>query len=506
MSHRHFPVHRVSEDASRSLSSPSFLSAQSRLIPRSSRVQEDARLQDDSRLQQDVPTAALMRDEDSDGRDRQTRLSQWKGHRLSKAAALYSSLLLPVLLVVFFVLLLALAHRVRPFLPFSVVSPSEFILSPHLLSSLPSSSAERLDSVDPVRFLVPSALDPSQLVHPDVGLLLSASHEDSPLIPDIVHFVIGCLHTSSAPQSAAASRPVFLLQHWLAIKSVRDIVKPQSIYCHVANEPASSPHWQLARVLCSRVLPARNVTHVFGRPVHHAQHKSDILRLEALLQYGGVALDLDVIAVSSWKETATYELDFKLDFLAGLTQSASVNWADRFDASFIAARKESLLLREWYYSYRMFDEREERLPASALRPEGAGVVFEDHLLSFSSSLLWTLSIVRPHLLTQLKAHVIGVPYALEAAGVQTLYGESAQQLPAGKWTVHLWQSEHERRMEVRDEAGQVLSVEGVLDESLQGLSEAYHVQDVQAVCSLNSLYGRALKLALLAGTGHGYKC
>jgi hypothetical protein len=41
----------------------------------------------------------------------------------------------------------------------------------------------------------------------------------------------------------------------------------------------------------------RDVTDVFGKPIEHFAHKADVLRLEALRDYGGVYLDVDVLVV-----------------------------------------------------------------------------------------------------------------------------------------------------------------------------------------------------------------
>jgi hypothetical protein len=36
---------------------------------------------------------------------------------------------------------------------------------------------------------------------------------------------------------------------------------------------------------------------IFGNPIHHFAHKADVIRLEVLLEYGGIYLDLDTICV-----------------------------------------------------------------------------------------------------------------------------------------------------------------------------------------------------------------
>ena len=297
-------------------------------------------------------------------------------------------------------------------------------------------------------------------MHPDVAYLLELSHGVAPYIPDIVHFVIGTTHTSTHQPTVEVAAD-FQLQHWLAIKSVRDILKPQHIYCHVVSPPPSSQWWTKAKSLCTQLLPTRSLSAVFGRPIHHAQQKSDFLRLEALLQYGGVALDLDTLATNSWKADANqYQLCFQQDFIVGLTQSAKLNWADRFDTSFIGAKKDSPLLREWYSAYRMFNDRSEVVDKGGDESSGdSWAVYDDHVLSFSAALLWTLNTLRPHLITQLQPTVIGATYANEPEGIQRLYGEGEAGGAATGWTVHLW-------------AGRAREAEGVAGKGRRGEGDA----------------------------------
>ena len=465
-------------------------------------------------LEDETPTAGDMRVPSDDD------LSKPHPHMAKKLATSYTSLLLPF--VLFLVLLLALAvfQRLSHLLSHSLRTPSTVIMSPRVfpsaaladplasssydLSPLPSSSS----GSPSYHSLLPSPLDGSQLVHPDVALLIAQSHGVAAYIPDIVHFVIGATHTSShsQPATVAVAAFDFQLQHWLALKSARDVLRPHSIYCHVTGTAPTSQWWQRAKSLCTRVLAVRALTRVFGQPIHHAQHKSDFLRLEALLQYGGVALDLDVLTVRDWKADAVqYQLCFQQDFIVGLTQSAKLNWADRFDTSFIGAKADSPLLREWYSAYRMFNERS--LVADSGTDAASGdswKVYDDHVLAYSATLLWTLNTLRPHLVTQLQPATIGVPYANEPEGIQRLYRELTARDEATGWLVHLWQGEHERRREVRDKDGAVVAVTAVLDAEVQG---RYAVDSVQQVCALagQSWYGRLLKQSMEGGTD-GEKC
>lgn len=47
------------------------------------------------------------------------------------------------------------------------------------------------------------------------------------------------------------------------------------------------------------LVEARNVTAIWGKKVNVIEHKADVLRLEALLHFGGIYSDLDVIWLKS---------------------------------------------------------------------------------------------------------------------------------------------------------------------------------------------------------------
>lgn len=77
--------------------------------------------------------------------------------------------------------------------------------------------------------------------------------------------------------------------------------KPERIYLHYRTMPHGS-WWDDTVKLCGPVLRLRRVpslNQIFGRPIFHFAHKSDVLRLEILIQYGGIYLDLDMVLVRS---------------------------------------------------------------------------------------------------------------------------------------------------------------------------------------------------------------
>ena len=110
-------------------------------------------------------------------------------------------------------------------------------------------------------------------------------------IPRIAHFVFGL-----KPQV----QPFHLL-HYLAIETCRRILKPERIFLHYNDLPfgvywdAIRPHLTLCRVeLATEVLDAPHDPQLVPDIYRYAHH-SDFVRLDALIEHGGVYADIDTI-------------------------------------------------------------------------------------------------------------------------------------------------------------------------------------------------------------------
>jgi hypothetical protein len=109
-------------------------------------------------------------------------------------------------------------------------------------------------------------------------------------IPRIFHFVYG-LRNQTAP---------FHLLHYLAIESCLRVNRPEALLFHFHHEPWGD-YWDLLR---DRITPVR-----IARPkvrlryddrrvaTYRYAHESDFIRLDVLLEHGGVYADIDTIFV-----------------------------------------------------------------------------------------------------------------------------------------------------------------------------------------------------------------
>ena len=110
-------------------------------------------------------------------------------------------------------------------------------------------------------------------------------------IPRIAHFVFG-LQPQIQP---------FHLLHYLAIETCRRILRPETIFLHYHDLPfgvywdAIRPHLELCHVdLAAEVLGARYDDRLVPEDYRYAHH-SDFVRLDALIEHGGVYIDIDTI-------------------------------------------------------------------------------------------------------------------------------------------------------------------------------------------------------------------
>jgi hypothetical protein len=103
-------------------------------------------------------------------------------------------------------------------------------------------------------------------------------------IPKTLHLIFGMA-------SDFGGRPWGLVHH-ICLKSAIERIKPDKAFFYFEFEP-TGPWWELSRTLVTleKVEAPREV---FGNPLLHVAHRSDVLRLRKLIEHGGIYLDTDV--------------------------------------------------------------------------------------------------------------------------------------------------------------------------------------------------------------------
>lgn len=107
------------------------------------------------------------------------------------------------------------------------------------------------------------------------------------MIQNIIHFTYGL--------NPDFGKKEFCLVHFLAIKSAYYVNRPKKIYMHYCYEPHGY-WWEMAKkyVELSKITPFDKI---FGHKLYNVAHKSDIVRLQKLIDVGGIYLDIDTICI-----------------------------------------------------------------------------------------------------------------------------------------------------------------------------------------------------------------
>ena len=107
-------------------------------------------------------------------------------------------------------------------------------------------------------------------------------------IPNVVHFIYGL---------KGPNEPLYYF-HYLAVLSALLVNKPDAIYFHYQHRP-TGPWWDEIE---SMVVPIQRTPrdHIGTQRLAHYAHKSDVMRLEILLEQGGIYLDIDTLCLKPW--------------------------------------------------------------------------------------------------------------------------------------------------------------------------------------------------------------
>jgi hypothetical protein len=117
-------------------------------------------------------------------------------------------------------------------------------------------------------------------------------------IPNIVHFVWGL---KDRPEP-------FHLVHYLCLESCRRVLRPERVVVHCRHLPLG-PYWELAEgqvtIAPVGLAPEVDAAEYDDRlvpPSYRYAHHSDFVRLDALIDHGGVYADLDTLFVAPFPD------------------------------------------------------------------------------------------------------------------------------------------------------------------------------------------------------------
>ncbi|PAA91573.1 hypothetical protein BOX15_Mlig028034g1 [Macrostomum lignano] len=163
---------------------------------------------------------------------------------------------------------------------------------------------------------------------------------DGLAVPNVAHFVLPFGNSE------------LKFHHRVCLLSCVWLMRPRLLFLWY-EKPPTGQHWEAVQRNLSEsglwestvVFARRDVpSAIYGLPVHKMEHKSDLMRLEAVLQFGGAYFDLDVITLRPLTSLRRFNFTIGRQSVDGLCNGV-----------FLAAPNSSFLVL-WHLAYQVFDQ------------------------------------------------------------------------------------------------------------------------------------------------------
>ncbi len=128
----------------------------------------------------------------------------------------------------------------------------------------------------------------------DLESQIDSSSSSAYLIPNIVHFIHIYIHRS------------FSLWNYLAVLSVYTHQKPDIIYLYYTVHEKNNVWWTAVIKLVTLV-KIDDVKEYRGIKLNCPQYQADVIRLQKLIEKGGIYLDTDILTLKSYNPLRNYE-------------------------------------------------------------------------------------------------------------------------------------------------------------------------------------------------------
>ncbi len=223
------------------------------------------------------------------------------------------------------------------------------------------------------------------------------------IIPNIIHFIYGLKPENSNN---------FLFIYYIGILSAYIINKPKNIYLYYHYEMNGRWFDKLKEDVPILELVKIDIpTHIGNKPIKHVEHMADKIRMEKLIEHGGIYMDMDTISVRPYKHLLNNEVVLgkeKGDYGICNAIMMTIPNSDFFTL--------------WWGEYE-----------KAFEPDGWNEA--------SVRLPRTLANKNPDLLTLLEASAFFLPNYDET---QKIFQKKTKRIPKELITQHLWES-HARK-------------------------------------------------------------
>jgi glycosyltransferase involved in cell wall biosynthesis len=173
--------------------------------------------------------------------------------------------------------------------------------------------------------LFPELLDEIKLLH---------EQENNNNIPNIIHYIFGLkIQTEEFP-----------FVYYLSILSNVLINNPNIIYFHYQFIPYGY-WWDKAKKYVKLNYVNTNNLYWGKKKITKIAHKADKLRLEILLKYGGIYMDIDTISVKEYKHLLKY------DFVIGIQEEKYEGIKTLYCNAIMFSTKNHIFIKKWINEY-----------------------------------------------------------------------------------------------------------------------------------------------------------
>ncbi|KZT54890.1 glycosyltransferase family 32 protein [Calocera cornea HHB12733] len=227
-------------------------------------------------------------------------------------------------------------------------------LSPIPLTTTPPYASASLALTARIPFYVPPSLFPSPNLPKDLPplppLAVNTSAFPAPTkgnqVPPIVHTIYHLSGDRPPPL------PYF---HYLALRSALLSLKPRLMLMHHHHSsPPHGPYWDLLapHITLSPLTPP---TEVYGHRLTHFAHKADVLRLQLLIAFGGIYVDIDTYVLRNFDRAGLMTQDVVLGMEMSPDSRRTALEPGGLCNAVIVARPEAPFLQRWLATYESFD-------------------------------------------------------------------------------------------------------------------------------------------------------
>lgn len=155
------------------------------------------------------------------------------------------------------------------------------------------------------------------------------------MIPNKLHFVFGL--------SPDFGGKPWSLCHYLAVKSALDVNGLDKAYFYYKHKPSGEWFEKIENRL--NLIQIEPPAEIFGNPLMHVAHQTGVMRLQILIEEGGIYMDVDTISKKPFTDLLHHDCVLGIQ---GYPNGAIEGLCD----GVILAKKDSEFLKHWLLSYR----------------------------------------------------------------------------------------------------------------------------------------------------------